>query len=99
MRCIVGKIRRALLAPLQVPSSLLHLQKRSSNQTALFNKETKPSSCFSLSREFQFPASLSTPHNYSNKPITSSHRVRRYPNPPASHSPWLLILSLSSSPE
>lgn len=44
---------------------------RSPNQTTLLVSGTRYISCLSLSGWFQLPAS---PWNYSNKPITSSHR-------------------------
>lgn len=68
---------------------------KSSSQTILLIKETKRSTCLSLSSGFQFPAKW---QNYSNEPITSSCRNQGGSHPLdtrklASHSPACSLCS------
>lgn len=53
----LGEFGRDLCCPIQVPLSTLLLQIKSSSQTTLHIKETKCSSCLSLSSGFHFPCS------------------------------------------
>ena len=62
------------MAQLQVPTGNVPLAK----QTALLIKESRHSTCLSLNSVLQF---LASPWNYSSKPITSSHRNQRSPQP------------------
>ena len=53
----LGEVGRDLHCPIQVPLPTLLLQIKISSQTTLHIKETKCSSCLSLSRGFHFPVS------------------------------------------
>ena len=96
----LGKPGGLHLAQLQVSLPTLLLCLRSPGQTAFLIKGPRNSPCSVLSSRFPFPGS---PWNYSNKPITSSHRNQRLPQPldttsPTAHSPWLFTLFLNTTP-